>query len=70
MHIAVTKSHGPPSRNRCRFSDGWSRVVKAVYNGLRIILKGSWDLVTKVINRVTLLIITYNPNKGTYNLTY
>ena len=37
MHIAVTTSHDPPSRNRCRFSDGGSRVVYAVYNGLRII---------------------------------
>ena len=34
------------------------------------LLKGSWDLVARVVNRVTLLIITYNPNKGTYNLTY
>ena len=34
------------------------------------LLKGSLDLVTRVVNRVTLLIITYNPNKGTYNLTY
>ena len=33
-------------------------------------LKGSWDLVTRVINKVTILIITYNPNWGTYNLTY
>ena len=24
--------------------------------------KGSWDLVTGVINKVTILIITYNPN--------
>ena len=34
------------------------------------ILKGSWDLVTRVITKVTILIITYNPNQGTYNLTY
>ena len=26
------------------------------------ILKGSWDLVTRVTNKVTILIITYNPN--------
>ena len=26
------------------------------------LLKGSWDLVTRVINKVTILIITYNPN--------
>ena len=30
--------------------------------GLRIQLKGSWDLVTRVIIKVTILIITYNPN--------
>ena len=27
-----------------------------------ILLRGSWDLVTGVINKVTILIITYNPN--------
>ena len=27
-----------------------------------LLLKGSWDLVTRVINKVTILIITYNPN--------
>ena len=26
------------------------------------LLKGSWDLVTRVINRVTIRITTYNPN--------
>ena len=26
------------------------------------LLKGSWDLVTRVITKVTILIITYNPN--------
>ena len=35
-----------------------------------MLLKGSWDLVTGVIIRVTMLIITYNPNYGTSNLTY
>ena len=34
------------------------------------LLEGSWDLVTRVIIKVTILIITYNPNYGTYNLTY
>ena len=31
--------------------------------GFRVegLLKGSWDLVTRVINKVTILIITYNP---------
>ena len=28
----------------------------------RFILKGSWDLVTRVIVRITILITTYNPN--------
>ena len=36
----------------------------------RDVLEGSWDLVTRVIIKVTILIITYNPNSGTYNLTY
>ena len=27
----------------------------------RSVLKGSWDLVTRVITKVTILIITYNP---------
>ena len=26
------------------------------------LLEGSWNLVTRVINKVTILIITYNPN--------
>ena len=37
------------------------------------LLKGSWDLVTrliKVVLRATILIVTYIPNQGTYNLTY
>ena len=29
---------------------------------LRMLLEGSWDLVTRVIIKVTSLIITYNPN--------
>ena len=37
--------------------------------GFRV-LKGSWDFVTRATNRVTILIITYNPIQGTYNLTY
>ena len=32
------------------------------------LLKGSWDLVTGAINEVTILILTYNLNSGTYNL--
>ena len=35
-----------------------------------ILLKGSRDLVTKVIIRVTILITAYNPSYGTYNLSY
>ena len=34
------------------------------------LLKGSWDLVTRVMIKVAILIVTYNPNKGTYNFTY
>ena len=34
------------------------------------LLKGSWDLVTRVINKATILITTYNPNSGTHDLTY
>ena len=29
---------------------------------MRTVLKGSWDLVTRVIIRVTILITTYNHN--------
>ena len=29
------------------------------------ILKGSWDLVTRVINKATIPIITYSPSEGT-----
>ena len=28
----------------------------------KVLLKGSWDLVNRVIIRVTILITTYNPN--------
>ena len=31
---------------------------------LASLLKGSWDLVTRVINKVAILIITYNPQLG------
>ena len=33
-------------------------------SGVRVsgVLKGSWDLVTRIINKVTILISTYNPN--------
>ena len=34
------------------------------------LLKRSWDLVTGVINTVTILIRTYNIYQGTYNLAY
>ena len=34
------------------------------------VLKGSWDLVTRLITKVTVVISTYNPNYGTSNLTY
>ena len=29
---------------------------------MKYVLKGSWDLVTRVITKVTILIITYNPS--------
>ena len=38
-------------------------------DGMRYLKKGSWDLVTRVITRAIVLITTYNPNQGTYNLT-
>ena len=31
-------------------------------NGLRSVLEGSWDLITRVINKVIVLIITYSLN--------
>ena len=34
-------------------------MIKGFYQGLGI-LKGSWDLVTKVLSKVTILVITYN----------
>ena len=38
------------------------RVVrKLILVGLRALLKGPWDLVTGVINKVTILIVTYEP---------
>ena len=45
----VTKSHDPSS------------MLLGSRSGLSL-LKGSWDLVTRVINKVPILIITYNPN--------
>ena len=42
---------------RLRGSRGWARNGK---RGSRL-LGGSWDLVTRVIIKVTILIITYNP---------
>ena len=45
---------------------GFARVLEGFYtvvNGCDgVLLKGSWDLVTRVTNKVTILIITYNPN--------
>ena len=43
--------------------------------GLRVwvfggVLRGSWDFVTRVLNKVTIiLILAYTPNSGTYNLS-
>ena len=45
---------------------GFARVLEGFYtvvNGCDgVLLKGSWDLVTRVTNKVTILIIAYNPN--------
>ena len=44
----------------------WSLIV-GIYGifegswGSKSLLRGSWDLVTRVIIKVTILIITYNP---------
>ena len=39
--------------------------------GLRFkVLRGSGDLVSRVITKVTIVISTYNLNWGTYNPTY
>ena len=45
-------------------SFGTALEFRAGGSGLRVqrVLKGSWDLVTRVIIKVTLLITTYNPN--------
>ena len=32
------------------------------------VVRGSWDLVTRVISKVTIFITTYSPNSGTCNL--
>ena len=41
---------------------GPSGLIKGRLSGLRKgLLKGSWDLVTRVIKKVTIHIITYNP---------
>ena len=54
-----------------RVSDSFMGTIRASrVSFMDTILKGSWDLVTRVITKVTILIITYNPNQGTYNLTY
>ena len=39
-------------------SPDWAIKAREPYNTL---LRGSWDLVTRVITKVTILIITYNP---------
>ena len=44
--------------------------LKGSIRDLGSVLKGSWDLATRAISKVTILITTYNPNQGTYNLTY
>ena len=44
------------SRAEVFFGDAGQRVAAAA------LLGGSWDLVSRVINRVTRVIFTYNPN--------
>ena len=40
-------------------------LLKGIYKG------GSWDLISKVINKVTLVLTTtYSPNGGACKLTY
>ena len=41
-----------------------------LYQGFEVMLRGSWDLVTRATNRVAIVRITYNPKWGTYNLTF
>ena len=45
-------------------------IIRVSIRGVLGVLKGSWDLVIKVSIKVTVLIITYNLNQGTYNHTY
>ena len=33
------------------------------------VLRGSWDFVTRVVNRVAILILAYNPSSGTDDLS-
>ena len=37
---------------------------------MKSILRGSWDLVSRVISKVTIVISTWNLNQGTHNPTY
>ena len=46
-----------PSRVCRGVEDAWSKAC-----GKDPVLRGSWDLVTRVIIKVTILITTYNPN--------
>ena len=48
------------------FLDPWGRVsgsgaLRFPCNSQQQLLGGSWDLVVKVIYKVTILIVTYNP---------
>ena len=66
----LDSGHKVEQRNSC-FGVGFlaSRAGKEA----QTLLKGSWDLVTRVITvitKVTILRVTYNPTYGTYNLTY
>ena len=54
------------SRGSLKGSIGFFKGIYRV-SGL---LRGSGDLVSRVISKVTIVISTYNPNYGTYNPTY
>ena len=51
------------------YKGSFKGICKGSRRGLGI-LKRSWDLVTRVVITVTILIITYSPQSSTSNLTY
>ena len=57
LHGVIIQPHLGYDRSRFRLGLLWLHLACRL-----LVLKGSWDLVTRVIMRVTLLITTYNPN--------